>query len=135
MVPARRGVDMEQLLAHLVGDYVLQSDWMASKKRSNAAVAWCHAFMYSMPFVLFSPSVAAWFVIMATHMLIDHFALARYVSFAKNFLAPASAWPKWEDTDATGYTNGKPVWMSTWLFIITDNCMHLAINYAALRWL
>jgi hypothetical protein len=126
---------MEQLLAHLVGDYVLQSDRMALKKRKNIAAAWFHAFVYSMPFVLLAPSTEAWLVILITHMLIDHLALARYVGFAKNFLAPVSAWPKWEETNATGYSNDKPVWMSTWLFIITDNCMHLVINYAALRWL
>jgi len=126
---------MEQLLAHVFGDYILQSDWMALNKRKSYMVAFIHAVTYSLPFVLLHPSFVAWFVIMQTHALIDHLAVARYVCFAKNFLAPPSAWPVWAKTNATGYDEEKPTWMSTWLFIIADNALHLAINYAALRWL
>jgi hypothetical protein len=126
---------IEQLFAHLVGDYVLQSDWMALKKRTSFIAALVHALVYSLPFLVLQPSIAAWLVIMFTHLLIDHLALARYVCFAKNFLAPVSEWPKWEDTNPTGYHKDKPVWMSTWLFILADNTMHIIINYAALRWL
>lgn len=126
---------MEQLIAHLFGDYVLQSDWMALKKRKSFLAALVHALAYSLPFLLLQPSLAAWLVIMFTHAVIDHLGLAKYVGFVKNFLAPPSGWPTWEKTNATEYSDEKPVWMSTWLFIITDNAMHLAINYAALRWL
>ena len=40
----------EQLLAHLVGDYVLQTDHMAVRKTKSFAVACWHAFVYSIPF-------------------------------------------------------------------------------------
>lgn len=126
---------MEQLIAHAFGDYVLQSDWMALKKRRSFGVALVHALVYSVPFVLLCRSLEAWLVIVLTHALIDRFALAKYVCFAKNHLAPPSEWPVWEKTNATGYAEDKPVWMSTWLFIIADNALHLACNYAALRWL
>lgn len=126
---------MEQLLAHVFGDYVLQSDWMALNKRKSFVVALIHALTYSLPFLLLRPSMYAWLTITLTHALIDHFAVARYVGFVKNFLAPPSMWVKWGQTNATGYEKEKPVWMSTWLFIIVDNALHLAINYAALRWM
>lgn len=126
---------MEQLIAHLIGDYVLQSDWMALGKRKSFGIAAIHAIAYGLPFLLLVRSLEAWLVIVVTHALIDHFALARYVSFAKNWLSPPSTWLEWEKTNATGYDAEKPIWMSTWLFILTDNVMHLAINYAALRWL
>jgi hypothetical protein len=35
----------------------------------------------------------------------------------------------------TGYPPTTPIWLSTWLLIVADNTLHLAINYAALRWL
>jgi hypothetical protein len=126
---------MEQLLAHVFGDYVLQSDWLALGKRKSFVVALIHALVYGVPFLLLRGSGLAWLVIVVSHAVIDHTGLARYVCFAKNFLAPPSEWPRWKDTNATGYDKSKPVWMSTWLFIIADNALHLAINYAALRWL
>lgn len=126
---------MEQLVAHAVGDYVLQSDWMALKKRKSFGIALIHALTYGLPFLLLQPSLLAWLLIVVSHALIDRFAVAKYVGFLKNHLAPVDAWPVWAKTNATGYDEEKPVWMSTWLFIITDNALHLAINYAALRWL
>lgn len=126
---------MEQLIAHAFGDYILQSDWMALGKRKSFWVALIHALVYSLPFLFLRPSFLAWVIIVGTHAVIDHLGLARYVCFAKNFIAPRSSWPKWRDTNATGYDQGKPVWMSTWLFIIADNALHLFFNYSALRWL
>lgn len=126
---------MEQLIAHAFGDYILQSDWMALGKRKNFWIAMVHALVYSLPFLFFRPSLLAWAVIVGTHAVIDHLALARYVCFAKNFIAPKSAWPVWAKTNATGYDNEKPTWMSTWLFILADNALHLLFNYLALRWL
>lgn len=126
---------MEQLIAHVFGDYILQSDWMAAKKRGSLAVATIHALAYSLPFLFLQPSFAAWYFIVVTHALIDHLGLARYLCFAKNFLAPRSEWPKWEDTNFSGYNKSKDLWMSTWLYIIADNGLHLLANYCALRWL
>ena len=124
---------MEQLLAHLIGDYVLQTDWMARSKGRRNLTAVCHALAYSLPFLLLGPSPAALAVIAGSHFLIDRFGLARYLAFAKN---KATDWQlKWADCRATGYPADMPVWQSLWLMIVIDNTMHLAINYAALRWL
>lgn len=126
-------VSADQLLAHLVGDYVLQSDWMATQKTKRLAVALVHALCYSLPFLAFRPSLAAWLVIVGTHALIDRFRLARYVVWAKEWLSPVRPPPLAECP--TGYPADKPVWLATWLLILTDNTLHIAINGAALRWL
>jgi len=123
---------MEQLILHLFGDYVTQSDWMAQNKTKSTFAAMIHATIYSLPFLLIG-SVRAFLVIWWTHLLIDRFRLARYVVFVKNFMG--WPWPKWEDCKATGYPNQTPMWLSVWLMIAADNTMHLAINYAALRWM
>ncbi|MDL5055912.1 DUF3307 domain-containing protein [Geitlerinema calcuttense] len=130
---------MEQLLLHLIGDYVTQSNWMATKKTANSFAAGIHALVYSLPFLLIG-SWSAVAVICVTHFFIDRFRLARYVIWAKNALgASPSEWNSpelnWDNCKATGYSSQVPQWMSVWLMIIADNTMHLTINYLALRYL
>jgi len=42
---------MLQLLAHLCGDYILQSDWMAQNKTKRSWPAFVHALLYSLCFL------------------------------------------------------------------------------------
>ncbi len=77
----------------LVGDYCLQSDWMAQAKTGRGKEALyavtTHALVYTACFLVLTFDWRALAVIGGTHWLIDHFRLARYVSWAKNFLAPS----------------------------------------------
>lgn len=77
---------MIQLILHLLGDYVTQSDWMAQNKTKCSKAAAAHAITYSLPFLLLKPSWAAFAVILVTHFFIDRFRLARYVVWAKNVI-------------------------------------------------
>jgi len=123
---------MIQLILHLIGDYITQSDWMAVNKTKSYFAALCHATAYSAPFLLIGDTKAV-FVIWLSHLLIDRFRLARYVVFAKNFMG--WPFPRWDDCKATGYPSERPAWMAVWLLIVADNTIHLATNYASLRWL
>lgn len=151
---------MEQLILHLIGDYVTQSDWMANNKTKSTWAAFCHANIYSIPF-LWLGSHRAFFVIWFTHLIIDRFRLARYVVWAKNWLGPSKPWyreslsgagvtdrddgvverfctqptPPFVDCAATGYPPERPAWLAVWLLIAADNTIHLAINYLALKFL
>jgi hypothetical protein len=120
----------DQLIAHAIGDYILQSDWMANHKTSDNVAAAAHAATYSLPFLLFRPGIKALAVIAGTHFLIDRFRLARYVCWAKNWIAPPG---QDHELTATGYPADRPAWLSTWLLIITDNILHVVINALALR--
>jgi hypothetical protein len=40
---------VNQLILHLIGDYVTQSDWMAQRKTKSTWAAFVHATVYSMP--------------------------------------------------------------------------------------
>jgi hypothetical protein len=124
---------MEQLILHLFGDYVTQSNWMAQNKTKSWFPAIAHAVIYGIPFLWLTPSFLAFAVIVVSHAIIDHYRLARYVVFAKNWINDISL--RWEDNKVTGYPSDTPPWLAFWLLIIADNTMHLAINYAALRWL
>ena len=125
----------DQILAHLIGDYLLQSDWMANEKTKRNIAALGHVLCYSLPFLFFRPSLVAWAFIVATHFVIDRWRLARYVVFAKNFVAPRGVWPAWSRCRSTGYDESRPAFLAVWLLIIADNTMHLLCNGAALRWL
>ena len=117
----------DQILCHLVGDYLLQSHWMATEKTKQSFAAAVHAATYSLPFLFltrFGPALA---VIIGTHFLIDRFRLARYVVWIKN-----GYWHLWKTPTTTGYRNDVPIWLSTWLLIITDNTLHLICNGVAL---
>lgn len=143
---------MLQLILHLLGDYVFQSDWMAQNKTKRFAPAAAHALVYSLPFLLLDPSLAAFLVILVTHFFIDRYRLARFVVWAKNVLLDPSFWRmhlvrdretmaaflgrwSWHNCSGTGYPSDAPPWLAVWLLIAADNTLHLAINYAALRWL
>lgn len=126
-------ITADQLVAHAVGDYVLQSDWMANEKTKRSVAALAHVLTYALPFLLLRPSIAALAVIVGTHFVIDRWRLARYVVWVKNFLGPGN--PSWRACSGTGYPPGRPAWLAVWLLIIADNVMHVLINGAALRYL
>jgi hypothetical protein len=128
-------VTADQLLLHAVGDYLLQSHWMATAKTSRKTAALAHALVYTGPFWFLTQSWAALLFIFGTHFVIDHWRLARYVCWSKNFLAPPGEWPaSWKKCSATGYDPSLPAWLAIWLMIIADNTMHIICNAAALRW-
>lgn len=122
----------DQLVCHAIGDYILQSDWMANNKTKRNLPAIIHALTYSLCFLVFRPSLLAFAVIFSSHFLIDRFRLARRVCWAKNILG--GAWPPYECT-ATGYPDDRPAWMAVWLLIIADNILHVMINAACLKFL
>lgn len=128
-------ITADQIIIHAIGDYVTQSDWMANEKTKRWFPAFCHALVYSLPFLLFKPSLIAWMIIFATHYLIDRYRLARYVAWGKNFLAPPGTNKPWAECSGTGYPSDRPAWLAVWLLIFADNVMHICINGAALRWM
>lgn len=148
-----------ELVAHAFGDYVVQSDWMATAKTKKSTAALAHVLTYTacfIPLVDWDP-VGRWralLFIAATHFVIDRWRLARYVCWAKNFLAPKHIevlYPEghekagqveklirnapWSECSGTGYDTGKPPFMAVWLMIITDNAFHVVCNAVALSWL
>lgn len=125
----------DQFVAHLVGDYILQSHWMATEKTKRSSAAAIHAACYTLPFLLITQSPLALAIIVGTHFIIDRWRLARFVVWAKN-------WPwqrhfandRWrlKPLTATGYQDDVPAWLSVWLLIITDNTLHLLCNGLAI---
>lgn len=125
----------EQLIAHLIGDYFLQTDWMAQEKTKRWWPAVVHALCYGLPFLFITHAWLALVVIVSTHLVIDHWRLARHVIWFKNLFSPAAYRYQWKDCNTTGYHKDRPAWLTTWLLIITDNTMHIIINFLAIKYL
>lgn len=125
----------DQIICHFVGDYILQSHWMATEKTKRSVAAAAHAVTYTLPFLFLTRSVAALVMICGTHFVIDRWRLARYVVWVKNFSAPPKFNQSWAECSGTGYGPDVPPWLAVWLLIIADNVLHVLCNAAALRWL
>lgn len=151
---------MEQLLCHLFGDYITgQSDWMALNKNKRSIPCLVHVFLYTLTFLFLTTSWKALLVIGVTHFLIDRFSLARYLIWVKNHINPHFEYAPWKWSKNTGYyditdkqleqpTGGdreafevetgittRPMWITVWLYIISDNTLHLLCNWLALKYL
>jgi len=120
---------MLQGILHLLGDYILQNDWMADHKAKYSIkgyfACFIHCVLYALPFCYYYSNWAC-FAIFLSHFSIDKYRLAIFVIRLKNW--------NWEGTNF-GFPDLKPAYMSVWLFIITDNTLHLICNYLAIKYL
>lgn len=130
------------LMAHMIGDYFIQNDWMALTKTKPGIPGWraamIHGATYTIPFipvvlVLHSVwPVYALMVIGLTHVVLDHYYLAKHVIWFRNQFAPKAFRPP---HTPTGFGVDRPDWIAVWLMIIVDNCIHMIINTASVVWL
>ena len=123
----------EIILAHAIGDYVIQNSWMANEKVKRWFPAVVHGATYTIPFFFITSSLWALFVIFATHVVIDHWRLAKYFVWARNQLAPAEH--RYSEIGETGFPKETPAFLAVWLMIILDNIIHIIINVAAVHYL
>lgn len=116
---------MKRLIAHLLGDYVLQSDWEAMRKTQRSGEGWvaagAHAATYTACFLPLTRNWRSLTVIGGTHLLLDHFRPLPPVLAVKNKVL-----------SSPGYVSND---LPFWLHIVVDNTLHLLINEFALdRW-
>lgn len=94
-----------QLLAHLAGDYLVQSDWMAQEKTQphGTLPAALHAASYAACFLPLTRNPARLAVIGGTHFVVDRWRLAKHVVYWKNQFAPERFRYSQSHAEATGY--------------------------------
>lgn len=115
-------------LAHFIGDYIIQTDWMAQEKTKRWLPAILHGASYTLPFLFVTHNPVALLIIASTHAVIDRYRLAKHLVWFKNQFAPKAFRPP---HTPTGYAPTAPVWLATSLLIVADNVCHVAINAAA----
>ncbi|MEJ2173214.1 DUF3307 domain-containing protein [Gammaproteobacteria bacterium] len=123
----------DQLVAHVVGDYILQSEWMATQKSRRSLPALVHSLTYLIPFLFITRNPYTLAVIAGTHFVLDRWHLARHVAWIKNRPWPGSA--PWSECSKTGFHPDTAPWLAGWLVIIVDNVLHVVINGLAITYI
>jgi len=101
-------------MGHLVGDYLLQNDWLAKNKKTSSFACFLHCWIYTLTVGIFawgSLGTYSLCIILATHFLIDRGVWLKTVlrvTGKKAFLEPP---------------------MFPWSYIIVDNILHLLVLY------
>ena len=122
----------DQLVAHVVGDYILQSEWMATQKSRRSLPALVHSLTYLIPFLFITRNPYTLAVIAGTHFVLDRWHLARHVAWIKNRPWPGSA--PWSECSKTGFHPDTAPWLAGWLVIIV-NVLHVVINGLAITYI
>lgn len=148
------------LFCHLLGDYILgQSDWMALNKSRQTIPCLAHVILYTSFFLVFTFSWKALLFIGATHFILDRFpVIIKRLIWFKNHMNPTLDYPSFGYCNSTGYYDdspynsnklpvdlnpefvkryGKPrhFHITIFLYIVTDNTLHLICNFIALAFL
>jgi hypothetical protein len=131
----------QMLLGHLVGDYLLQNEWMAMNKSKNTWIGWISAFVHCVLYTLavctvmwnFTP---IWILIVfLSHFPIDKFAFANiYMHYVKG-----KSMKDYVKKDNVDYVDKEPLnrydilegSFTAIVYTVTDNTLHLLIMYIA----
>jgi hypothetical protein len=102
---------MHWILAHFIGDYLLQNDLMAREKKSNSVFCALHIFWYMMPFYFCGLTWWQLALIAGQH----------YAQDRTHFVA-------WYMENLGHRDFAKPP-MAPWSIILTDNLFHIIWIY------
>jgi hypothetical protein len=98
---------MHWIYAHLIGDYLLQNDWMAKGKKNFWWIAVIHVICYMIPFIFTGTSFLQFLLIAAQHLIQDK---TNFIIWLMNIKGSAKF--------------AEPP-MAPWSIIITDNIIHI----------
>jgi hypothetical protein len=107
---------MEIILGHLVGDYLLQSDWMALNKKKIGAKGWIpciiHCLIWTTSMMLFigKLNIALLLGLFISHLILDRTNLVVWLLNATRIMPNPAMWK----------------------VIIVDNTLHLLMVYGLL---
>lgn len=116
---------VEMMLGHLWGDYILQSNWMATRKSKDARACLVHCLIYTACVCAFlrtlNPLIAV--LIFLSHYPIDRWGLAQKLldlTRSRNLMAE-------ETSDAPAKTIR--VGFAVLVYTVADNTLHFTIMY------
>lgn len=64
-------IGLPYILAHFIGDFLFQNDWMAVGKKKSSWICTVHVFFYMLPFLLTDLSLIQLILIAVQHWLQD----------------------------------------------------------------
>lgn len=109
---------MTWFLAHLIGDYILQNDWMAAGKKQKSWICVVHVFFYMFPFFIVSH-----IVIRSSPLLT--LSYWQFMAIAiQHFIQDRTGLVVWF-MKKKGQANFAQPPMAPWSIIVTDNIIHM----------
>jgi hypothetical protein len=98
---------MHWIYAHLIGDYILQNDWMALHKKENSFRCAVHVLLYMIPFLFCGFTWWQLLLIATQHYAIDRSGFVVWFMKIKRqeFFSTGPCWP--------------------WSQIVMDNILHI----------
>ena len=127
---------LQLLLGHLVGDYLLQTSWMAVNKSKKTLQGWMAAIVHSVIYTL-SICTLMWnfnplwiLIVFISHVFIDHYSTATwYLKHIKGMEKPR------DYPNIVGIYNPytqpptTPTYTSLYwiIYVVVDNTMHLLL--------
>jgi len=123
------------LLGHLLGDYLLQNQWMALNKSKNSWIGWLAAFVhciiYTFSICMFMQNFdMIWIIVVfLSHFPIDKFGLAeKYMHYIKGSGMKDYLLKDKQNVVLNRYDMLEGGFASL-VYTITDNSLHLIIMY------
>lgn len=98
---------MHWIYAHLIGDYILQNDWMALNKKKSSWHCLAHIGTYMLPFLLCGLAWWQLVLIAAQHYAVDRSQFVKWlceIKGSRSFAQPP---------------------MAPWSLIVVDNTVHI----------
>ena len=135
----------QMFLGHLLGDYLLQNEWMALNKSKNTTEGWLaamtHCLLYTFAVCLFMWNFDfIWIIaVFLSHFPIDKFGLAeKYMKYVKgSSLRQYIDTVNWTAERAPDdFTKGHQMLTGgfrAFVYAVTDNSMHLILMYLAYK--
>lgn len=128
----------EMVLGHLVGDYLLQNDWMAEGKKKEKGLGWLtctvHCILYTLSVCLFMWNWdIKWVVcVFLSHFLIDKFG---FVDWYLRFVNGRSISKFLSNKENKAYTPhiGLRAGITVFVYILADNTMHLILMFGGYK--
>jgi hypothetical protein len=109
------------IIGHLVGDYLLQNDWMALNKKKSTTPCLIHCLLWTASVCLFTGWTAplAIIALLATHFAQDR---TQFINWWMHL--------KWKDQSKFAASP-----MAPWSMIVVDNVWHIVTIWAVWKFL
>ena len=110
---------MNYLIGHLIGDYILQNDWMAQNKKKENLPCFVHCLLWTISVVVCTgwwiyPSV--WFLVFASHWIFDRTQISMwYMKITKKSSQDNPFFPL--------------------VYVAVDNTCHLTLLWLLSKWI
>jgi hypothetical protein len=107
------------LIGHMVGDFVIQNDWMATNKKQRSFPCLVHCVLWTASVMFFAEAWSPWLALwlFATHFAIDR---TQFISWWMNNVSGQSGFAE----------HLKP-----WSLIAVDNTFHLITLWVGFKYL